>query len=555
MPQKFLAIIALFSPAVFAVTALISWFHPGLRPSIVKRMATASTCISIVVAVICGILVFRYDILQTDMIGFREIGLSLRLDTISVVMLVMIALIGFIVVRFSLNYLDGDKRQGIFIGRLAATICSVQLLVLTGNLGLLWVSWILTSISLHRLLVFYPDRPGAQVAAKKKFILARLADACLLIACILLYKQFNTGNLELIFMTLKHMSSSGVHVAGLEVTATFLVLAALLKSAQFPTHGWLIEVMETPTPVSALLHAGLLNAGPFLVIRMAHVIQASTIAPIMLISIGGFTALFASTAYLTQTSVKTALSYSSVAHMGFSLLLCGLGLYPAAMLHLVAHSFYKAHAFLSSGSVIEVARGSKVAESGRLGSPLRILLGIAMALALYSLFALVWGINPAKELPLLAIGAILIMGLSRLFSSATDSKESITMLVPAVLLALLVTAAFFSLEAGAHHMLASQLPLPSALGIAEIVLTGILLIAFGLIVFIQMLPPVWSQTRFRFAMAIHIRNGFYANALFDKLIGAIQIHAPQRKPLTIDERENFNILKTLEIGNIEEQPA
>ena len=536
MFQNFITIIALFSPAIFAVTALISWFQPGSRPLIVKRMGIISAIISIVIAGICGSLVISYGILQTNMIGLQGLGLSLRLDPISVLMLTMIALLGFIIVRFSNNYLDGDKRQGIFIGRLAATISSVQLFVLSGNLGLLWVSWILTSISLHRLLVFYTNRPGALVAAKKKFILARLADICLLIACVLLYKEFGTGNLEVIFTAIKRMSSSGVPIAGIEATAIFLVLAALLKSAQFPTHGWLIEVMETPTPVSALLHAGLLNAGPFLIVRMAYVMEASTMAPIILISIGGFTALFASVVYLTQTSIKTALGYSSVAHMGFSLLVCGLGVYPAAMLHLVAHSFYKAHAFLSSGSVIDVVRGSKVAQSANLGSPFRIVLGVAMALTLYVIFAMIWGIEPAKELPLLAIGAIIIMGVSRLFTSAIDSKENFSMLVPAGLLAVLVTAAFFSLESGTHFILASQLPLSSALGLGKIVLTVILLVAFGLVVFIQILSPVLSQTPFWRAMAIHLRNGLYANALFDKMVGAIHIHASQGKLIATDKK-------------------
>ena len=555
MFQNFLAIVALFSPAVFAVTALVSWFQPGSRPFIVKRMGIISALISIVFAAICGALIISSGTLQTETIGLQGLGLSLRLDSISVLMLAMIALLGFIIVRFSINYLDGDKRQGIFIGRLAATISSVQLLVLSGNLGLLWFSWILTSISLHRLLVFYAERPGALVAAKKKFILARLADTCLLIACVLLYKQFGTGNLEVIFTEIKQMSSSGIPIAGMELTAIFLVLAALLKSAQFPTHGWLIEVMETPTPVSALLHAGLLNAGPFLIIRMAHVIQVSTTAHIVLIAIGGFTALFASVVYLTQTSVKTALGYSSVAHMGFSLFVCGLGVYPAAMLHLVAHSFYKAHAFLSSGSVVDVVRSSKVALPTRLGSPFRIVSGIAMALVLYTIFVLVWGINPAKELPLLAIGAIIIMGLSRLFTSALDSKESILMLVPAGLLAVLVATAFFALESGTRFMLASQLPYPSSLGTGEIVITGILLLAFSLVVVIQILSPVLSQTPYWRAMAVHLRNGFYANAFFDKMIGTINNHLPQSKLVTINEMEECYKSKALVIQNIEEQPV
>ena len=194
------------------------------------------------------------------------------------------------------NYMDGDDRQGSFIGRLAATIASVQLLVISGNLGLLFIAWVFTSVSLHRLLLFYSERPGAIIAARKKFILARIGDASLLAAITLLYNLFGSGNLEFIFSELR-AGIAPENMLSIEFAALFLALAALFKSAQFPTHGWLIEVMETPTPVSALLHAGLLNAGPYLIIRMAFVMDASFYAPLLLISIGGFTALFASVVF------------------------------------------------------------------------------------------------------------------------------------------------------------------------------------------------------------------------------------------------------------------
>ncbi|MEQ8575449.1 MAG: proton-conducting transporter membrane subunit, partial [Fulvivirga sp.] len=191
--QNLLALIVILSPAAFTITALMSWFQPGLRPLMVKRMGMFSTVISIAIAIVCGYMVMNYGQFQTGLIGFNNLGFSLRVDALSIMMMTMIALLGFIIVKFSINYLDGDKRQGAFIGRLAATIASVQLLVLSGNLGILLVSWILTSVSLHRLLVFYSDRPGALISAKKKFILARLGDLCLLIAVVLMYNQFGTG--------------------------------------------------------------------------------------------------------------------------------------------------------------------------------------------------------------------------------------------------------------------------------------------------------------------------------------------------------------------------
>ena len=534
MSQNQIALIALISPLLFIATAIVSWFQPGSRPIMLKQMSLIVGLLGIGTAVISGYFVFQHGLIQSSLIGLNNFGLSIRLDAISITMLTMIALLAFIVLKFSNNYMDGDDRQGSFTGRLAATIASVQLLVISGNLGLLFVAWVFTSISLHRLLLFYPERPGAIIAARKKFILARIGDASLLVAIALLYNQFGSGNLEVIFNELK----TNVYSINVEIAAFCLVLAALFKSAQFPTHGWLIEVMETPTPVSALLHAGLLNAGPYLIVRMAFVMDASIYAPLLLIAVGGFTALFASVVFLTQSSIKTALGYSSVAHMGFSLMVCGLGVYPAAMLHLVAHSFYKAHAFLSTGSVIDGIRASKIAKAERIGSPIRIATGIALALLVYSIFAFAWGINPESEFGLLALGAVIILGISRIFTSAIDSNGNFTLFLRAVFFALIVTTAFFSLESGMHYVLGTQIPALSPPSMATIILTSTILLLFTAAVFIQIIAPTLNPSPKFNALAIHLRNGLYMNAAFDKLVGTYNINLkPNDTPL---QKEQIN---------------
>lgn len=529
MNLNFITWLVALAPLAFILTAIVSWFQPGLRPEGLKKIALGSTVFNIILAAFSGLLIAQNGILETSLLGFNEIGISLRLDVLSVLMFFMIAIIGFIVMKFSQNYMDGDDRQGRFIGRLAATLACVQLLVLSGNLGILLISWVLTSFSLHRLLIFYKERPGAIVASRKKLIVARIGDLSLFIAVILLYFQFNTANLEVIFQELKTIIPTGNIPNSVEWAAILIGLTALLKSAQFPTHGWLVEVMETPTPVSALLHAGILNAGPFLLIRMAFIMEASTYTPMLIISIGGFTALFASVAFLTQTSIKTALGYSSVAHMGFSIMVCGLGAYPAAMLHMVAHSFYKAHSFLSSGSVIDVIRGGKVKKAERTGSPFKIVLGIAMALTVYVVFAYVYGIDPVNDLSLLAIGGIIVLGLSTLFTSALDSNGGFKLVIRASALAILVAAAFFTLESGAHFLLASELPEMVRLTSMEITLTIVVLFAFATVVFIQILSPVLSTKPLYRNLAVHIKNGFYANAIFDRIVGALRVHTLKTK--------------------------
>ncbi|MCA6075039.1 proton-conducting transporter membrane subunit [Fulvivirga sedimenti] len=549
MNLDFIILIILLSPLAFLATAIVSWFQPGMRPILTKRMGISSALLSIITAAISGFFVIKYGLLESSLLGVNNLGFSVRLDSVSMIMFSMIAVIAFIVMKFSLNYLDGDRNHGRFIGRLAATIASVQLLVLSGNLGLLLISWILTSISLHRLLVFYHDRPGAISAARKKFIMARLGDLCLLIAVSLLYAQFGTGNMETIFQQI-NLASLPVNV---EAAAIALVFAALFKSAQFPTHGWLIEVMETPTPVSALLHAGLLNAGPFLLIRMAFVMDASIYAPIFIITIGGFTAMFASLAFLTQTSVKTALGYSSVAHMGFSLMVCGLGVYPAAMLHLVAHSFYKAHSFLSSGSIIDSIRTSKVKMTKRTGSPIKIAAGFMLALGIYAAFALLWGIDPNKELALLAIGAIMVMGLSTLFTSALDSNGSFQLVIRASILALIVATSFFTLESGFHYLLAGQVPDLSGLSLTEMWLIGGVLLAFSMVVFFQILAPLFGTSQTYTAVAIHLRNGLYANAVLDRIIGSLRIPAPAHGSIAIEQLEMNKRQESVTIEKLEKE--
>lgn len=213
--EQLLTIIALASPVAFIATAIASWMQPGF----VKKMGIGSTLISILMAGAGSFLAIHHGLLETSLLGVHDFGLSLRFDSLSMLMFSMIALLSFIVMRFSLNYLDGDARQGVFIGRLAATIATVQLLVLSGNLGVLFVSWVLTSMSLHRLLVFYKERPGALIAARKKFIVARAGDACLLAAVILLYFQFDTGNLEGIFQGIKQSRTSGLPIRGVFNTA------------------------------------------------------------------------------------------------------------------------------------------------------------------------------------------------------------------------------------------------------------------------------------------------------------------------------------------------
>ena len=172
----------------------------------------------------------------------------------------------------------------------------------------------------------------------------------------LTFRSFGTFEFQQLFSEVEVVAATSQVAASQAAIAWLLMLGAITKSAQFPFHVWLPDTMETPTPVSALMHAGIVNAGGYLVIRVSPLFALAPESLLTLSLIGAFTAIFASVVMMTQSSVKRALAYSTIAQMGFMMLQCGLGAFSAAMLHIIAHSLYKAHAFLTSGSIVSQSR-------------------------------------------------------------------------------------------------------------------------------------------------------------------------------------------------------
>jgi NAD(P)H-quinone oxidoreductase subunit 5 len=326
--------------------------------SLWRRAATAasvSLCLAIVAAATCWTLGDEVYPLVTfaPVPGFGSFSLSLRLDVLTVLMLALVNFVGVVILDYSRRYLDGDGGQVRYVRWFLTVLASVSLLVMADNLLLIWLAWLGTSLALHQLLTFYADRPQALIAAHKKFITSRVADLCLLVALTMIAQGFGSVELEEIFTRLERTQFAP---ASLGLAAVLLAAAAALKCAQLPFHGWLIQVMEAPTPVSALLHAGVINIGGFLMIRLAPLMVQAELAQTLLVLIGSITAVVASLVMMTRVSIKVALAWSTCAQMGFMLLECGLGMYSIALLHLLAHSLYKAHAFLISGSTVEVWR-------------------------------------------------------------------------------------------------------------------------------------------------------------------------------------------------------
>ncbi|WP_430929554.1 proton-conducting transporter membrane subunit [Methylobacterium tardum] len=438
----------------------------------------------------------------------------MRVDAVSITMLVLVTLIGWIVLRYASIYLDGEDWQGAFTGWLCLTLAAVLLLVTAGNLIQLVASWIATSLFLHRLLVFYRERPGARRAARKKFITARLGDISLIIAAVLLSMAYGTSDISQILRAAR--SGEG---GSLAVTAAgLLAVSALLKSAQFPTHGWLTEVMETPTPVSALLHAGVINAGGFLLIRFADVLLLAPGVLAVLVAIGGFTALFGSMVMLTQSSVKTSLAWSTVAQMGFMIFECGLALFPLALLHIVAHSLYKAHAFLASGGTVEAVAAIRRPGPVAIPGVAAVARAFLSALLIFAVVGFAFGL-PHKSPQAFALSAILIFGVAYMLAQgfADTAPRALTRRTAAYAVA--TSVGYFALQAVATHLTAGVLPPAPAPGALEWALIILALLSFGLVAILQATFPLWAYHPAATGLRVHLANGLYANAAFDRLIG------------------------------------
>ena len=259
---------------------------------------------------------------------------------------VLVTFLAFILAHYSEHYLAGEPRQAQYIGNFQLTIGSVLLVVLANHLGAIIVGWIAISLGLHRLLLFYPTRTRAVLAAHKKFLLARVAEIALVVAGLLLYVEYGTWQMDAL---MEAVASSKPSLLA-QIAAVLLAQAALIKCAQLPLHGWLIQVVEAPTPVSALLHAGVINLGGVLLILFAPLLSQVQLAQWWILIVAGISTTIAVSVMSVETNVKAQLAWSTSAQMGLMLMECALGLYHLALLHLLAHSCYKAWSFLAAGT-------------------------------------------------------------------------------------------------------------------------------------------------------------------------------------------------------------
>ena len=442
------------------------------------------------------------------------------IDGTACLMLLMVSVVGTAVSRFSIRYLDGESMQGRYFRWLGFTAGAVSMMVVVSNLLLFFAAWVMTSFGLHQLLLHYRHRRAAHRAAWTKFTISRIGDAFLIASLILTFKTFGTFDLPTLFQLAKDVAATGNATAGPIAIGWCLVLGAVTKSAQFPFHTWLPNTMETPTPVSALMHAGIVNAGGYLIIRMSHLVALAPEALVALALIGAFTACFGGIVMMTQPSVKRALAYSTIAQMGFMMLQCGLGAFSAAMLHILAHSFYKAHAFLSSGSVIAAHQ----ATSGATRSPpeslnaVVMIAGLLISTTAFILASTSIGFEVIQKPGGMALGFILCMALTtwgwRLF--AMNSRKS--MLVAVVGISGL-SITYLASYLGVNHLVASSVPVVTSTALVRYVSIDIVL-AFSLLLLLHLALLKLKSPQWLEAFRIHATNGFYIDAIYARILGS-----------------------------------
>src|SRR5690606_5388638 len=297
---------------------------------------------------------------------------ALRIDTLTVVMLIVVNTVSALVHIYSIGYMHHDPHRPRFFAYLSLFTFAMLMLVTADNLVQMFFGWEGVGLASYLLIGFWYKRPSANAAAIKAFVVNRVGDFGFLLGILGVFVLFGSVNLSTIFANAasfipaegSEAAANGGTVltflgyaldkgAALTVVCLLLFMGAMGKSAQVPLHTWLPDAMEGPTPVSALIHAAtMVTAGVFMLARLSPLFELSVTALTFVTFIGAITAFFAATVGLVQNDIKRVIAYSTCSQLGYMFVALGVGAYGAAIFHLFTHAFFKALLFLGSGSVI-----------------------------------------------------------------------------------------------------------------------------------------------------------------------------------------------------------
>ncbi len=300
----------------------------------------------------------RVEIARWIASGALQVDWALRIDTLTVVMLVVVTTVSTLVHLYSIGYMHEDPDRPRFFAYLSLFTFAMLMLVTADNLVQMFFGWEGVGLASYLLIGFWYKKPSANAAAMKAFIVNRVGDFGYALGIFLVFVQFQSVNFETIFAAAPGQGKATFVFLGSEwnamtITCLLLFMGAMGKSAQFLLHTWLPDAMEGPTPVSALIHAAtMVTAGVFMVARLSPLFEQSPDAQAFVLVIGATTAFFAATVGLVQNDIKRVIAYSTCSQLGYMFVAMGVGAYSAGMFHLFTHAFFKALLFLGAGSVI-----------------------------------------------------------------------------------------------------------------------------------------------------------------------------------------------------------
>jgi NADH-quinone oxidoreductase subunit L len=343
-------------PLLMLASALAVRLSAARLGESVARISIAASALTLALALILFIQQVSADTGQLVGIG---LGLfSLYVDWLSTLMALLVSGVSLVVHVFSVRYMQDDPAYTRFFMLLDGIVAVILLMVMAGDLLTLLLAWHLVGVFLYFLLNHETRRPAATRYAFWTLFTQRVGDLPLLAAVALIYQAFGTLTLPDVFAALSAAPDTrtllGLPLA--ETVGVLVLLAAFAKSAQFPLHTWLPYTMDGPTPVSALMHAGIVNSGGFLINRFAPVFIHTDGVLLLAFGIGLITTIMGSLMMLMQSDIKKALGYSTMGQMGYMVMECGLGAFSLAIYHLIAHGVFKATLFLGSGAIIGNAR-------------------------------------------------------------------------------------------------------------------------------------------------------------------------------------------------------
>jgi NADH-quinone oxidoreductase subunit L len=290
--------------------------------------------------------------------GDMSVGWTLRFDSLTAVMLIVVNWVSFMVHVYSIGYMHHDPSVPRFQSYLSLFTFFMLMLVTADNLVQLFFGWEGVGLASYLLIGFWYEKPSACAAAIKAFVVNRVGDFGFALGIFGLYVLFGNINFDPIFAAAPGKATTVMHVFGMDVHAIticclLLFVGAMGKSAQLGLHTWLPDAMEGPTPVSALIHAAtMVTAGVFMVARMSPLFEFSDTALTVVTIVGAATAFFAATIGCVQNDIKRVIAYSTCSQLGYMFFAIGVSAYQAGIFHLFTHAFFKALLFLGAGSVI-----------------------------------------------------------------------------------------------------------------------------------------------------------------------------------------------------------